>query len=65
MPLHPYTSKQLADERRRDMLAHAQHQGLIRQFSSEPGNAQYVQRLTQRLTRRLRAIARPRPVAQA
>jgi hypothetical protein len=62
MSLHPYTSKQLADERRRDMLAQAQHQSLVRQVSAEPRS---TQQLTQRLRLRLRTILRPRPAAQA
>ena len=60
--MNPHTSKLLADEHRRDLLAAAQHQSLVRQCSAEPRS---TQQLTQRLRLRLRAIVRPRPVAQA
>jgi hypothetical protein len=60
--MNPHISKQIVDEHRRDLLANAQRQSLVRQFSAEPRSAQS---LAQRLSRRLRAIARPRPAAVA
>ncbi len=60
--LNPHTTKLIADEHRRDMLAGAQRQGLTRQVPAQPKNAQ---QLTQRLRLSLRAITRPRPAAQA
>ena len=60
--LNPHTTKLIADEHRRDMLAGAQRQSLARQVPAQPKN---TQQLTQRLRLRLRAIVRPRPVAQA
>jgi len=59
--LNPHTTKLIADEHRRDMLAGAQRQSLARQVPAEPRNAR---QLTQRLRLSLRAITRPRP-AQA
>jgi hypothetical protein len=60
--LNPHTTKLIADEHRRDMLAGAQRQSLARQVPAEPGNAR---QFTQRLRLSLRAITRPRPAVQA
>lgn len=55
-------SSYLADERRRDMLAAAQHRSLVRRLSASPGT---TRQLTGRLSRRLRAVAQPRTAAPA
>ena len=62
MLMNPCISSQLADERRRDMLADAQHRSLVRQASAHSGT---TRQLTQRLRRHLRADARPRTAAAA
>jgi len=59
--MNPYISRQLADQRRRDMLDDAQRHRLVRQCQSETVTARD---LTQRLRRRLRAIARLHPAVQ-
>jgi hypothetical protein len=56
MYMHPEISKQLADERRRDMLTDAQNDRLARQARTAP----HRQPLTYRLWRRLRPVTRPR-----
>jgi hypothetical protein len=60
--LNPHTTKLIADEHRRDMLASAQRHNQARQVPAQPRSAQ---QLTQRLRLSLRVIARPRPAAQA
>lgn len=40
MFMHPEISRQLAGERRSDMLTRAQNQRLARQFRGEPGKPQ-------------------------
>jgi hypothetical protein len=57
MYMHPEISRQLADERRRDMLTDAQNDRLARQFRSESATA--PQPLTYRLWRRLRPVTHP------
>jgi hypothetical protein len=61
MLMNPHISRQLADARRRDMLADAQHRSLVRWVSIGPGS---TRQLTQHL-RRLRAVARPGTAALA
>jgi hypothetical protein len=51
MFMNPYISSQLADERRRDMLADAQHRSLIRRIPADPAS---TRQLSQRLRRHLR-----------
>jgi hypothetical protein len=60
--LNPHTTKLIAGEHRRDLLASAQRQSLVQQFSAEPKSAQPI---TQRLRLSLRAVIRPRPAAHA
>jgi hypothetical protein len=62
MFMNPYISSRLADERRRDMLADAQHRSLVRRACADPGS---TWQLTQRLHRHLRVTARPRTAAVA
>ncbi len=60
MFMNPEISRQLADERRRDMLADAQQQSFARKFQAESGTARHRRPLTYRLWRRLRPVTRPR-----
>ena len=60
MFINPQISRQLADERRRDLVADDQQQTLARQVRAGSGPAGHRQRLTNRLWRRVRPVTRPR-----
>jgi hypothetical protein len=59
MYMHPEISRQLADERRRDMLTKAQNDRFARQFRGESATARHRQPVTYRLWRRVRPVTRP------
>jgi hypothetical protein len=65
MFMNPQISKQLADEHRRDLLADAQQQGLVRQVRAQRGTARHRQPLIDRLWRRVRPVTSPRLEPQA
>jgi hypothetical protein len=65
MYIHPHIGRQLADERRRELLAAAQHERLVRQLRTESAAARGRQRLANRLWLRLRPVRRPRLEPQA
>ena len=65
MFIDPQTSKQLADERYRELLADAQHQSFARKLQADSGTARHRQPLTYRLWRRLRPVISPRLEPQA
>ena len=58
MFMNPYLSRELAHERQREMLTHAQHQRLAQRLHAQPGTAQHRQQPSRRLRRVLRAAAR-------
>jgi hypothetical protein len=60
MFINPQISKQLAEERRRDLVVGDQQRTLARQLRAGSGPAKYRQPLTNRLWRRLRSVTRPR-----
>ncbi len=59
MFINPQISKQLADERRRDLVADDQQQTLARQLRTGSGPAGHREPLTNRLWHRLRPVTRP------
>jgi hypothetical protein len=66
MFINPRISKQMADERRRDLTAaDQQQQALARQLRAGSGTAKHRLPLTNRRWRRLRPVARPRLEPQA
>jgi hypothetical protein len=64
MFMNPYISSQLAAERQRDLLAHAQHRRLIRRLRAEAGGRQYREQSKRHLRQALRAAARLRAASQ-
>ena len=58
MFMNPYLSRELACERQREMLTHAQDQRLARRLHAQPRTAQHRQQPGQRLRGVLRAAAR-------
>ena len=60
MFIDPQTSKQLADEHYRELLADAQHQNFARKLQAESGTARHRRPLTYRLWRRLRLVSSAR-----
>jgi hypothetical protein len=69
MFINPQISKQMADERRRDLIAddqqQQQQQTLARQLRAGSGTAKHRLPLTNRRWRRLRPVTRPRLEPQA
>jgi hypothetical protein len=65
MFMNPYISSQLAAERQRDMLAHAQHHRLIRRLHAEARAVRHREQSKRRLRRAPRTAARLRTAAQA
>jgi hypothetical protein len=65
MFINPQLSKQLTDERRRDLIGDDQQQTLARQLRVGSGTAQHRQPLSNRVWRRLRPVTRPRLEPQA
>jgi hypothetical protein len=65
MFINPQISKQMADERRRDLIADDQQQTLARQLRAGSGTAKHRLPLTNRRWRRLRPVTRPRLEPQA
>jgi hypothetical protein len=60
MFMNPYIGRELARERQREMLAHAERQRLVRRLHAESGTAQSHEWPGHRLRRALRAAARLR-----